>query len=126
MFASDHEHQVHPDQALADFARDADLVYMDAQYQRQEYDGRVGLCDEPPMPRAGWGHSTYTDAITTAVAAGAARIHLGHHDPKRDDADLDRLWPELEAELRRLLQEYRRPAGSARLLLVYEGYELEI
>ena len=83
VFASDHEHQSAPDKRLAEFSQGADLLYLDAQYRQEEYDGAEGLCGEPPLSRRGWGHSTYHDALRTAVEAQALRIHLGHHDPKR-------------------------------------------
>lgn len=126
VFASDHEHQQAPDAALVEFAADADLLYMDAQYTRDEYQGRAGLSDEPPAPRTGWGHSTYRDAIATAVAAGAARIHLGHHDPKRRPETLDALLPTLEADMKASLAEANRPLGATRLMLVHEGHSVEV
>jgi ribonuclease BN (tRNA processing enzyme) len=41
--------------------------------------------------RIGWGHSTITQAIGFATAAGAKRLVTFHHDPGHDDATLDRL-----------------------------------
>ena len=69
----------------AEFAQDADLLYLDAQYLADEYEGRIGIGDEPPCRRVGWGHSTVEAAVATAAAANARRLHLGHHEPKRSD-----------------------------------------
>jgi phosphoribosyl 1,2-cyclic phosphodiesterase len=39
--------------------------------------------------RAGWGHSTPTEAIDLAAAAGCRQLVLFHHEPEHDDQDLD-------------------------------------
>jgi phosphoribosyl 1,2-cyclic phosphodiesterase len=41
--------------------------------------------------RAGWGHSTPTEAIDLAAEAGCRRLVLFHHDPENDDEAVDRL-----------------------------------
>jgi phosphoribosyl 1,2-cyclic phosphodiesterase len=58
----------------------ADLVIHDAQYTVDEYPQRMN-----------WGHTPAEWAVDYAVAAGAKRLALFHHDPQRDDAALDRL-----------------------------------
>jgi phosphoribosyl 1,2-cyclic phosphodiesterase len=63
----------------ADICRDADLLFHDAQYTSQEY-----------QYTRGWGHSTYEDATRLAIDAGVKRFGLFHHDPDRDDDDLER------------------------------------
>jgi ribonuclease BN (tRNA processing enzyme) len=74
VFASDHEQHESPDRSLADFAQEADVLYMDAQYLDDEYQGRAGIRGERPTPRRGWGHSTVEGCIVTAAAAGVRRI----------------------------------------------------
>ena len=65
----------HPgDQRHIEFLRGADLIIHDAQYTLAEYRGKVG-----------WGHSPMEYAIDVALAAGAARLALFHHDPGHDD-----------------------------------------
>ena len=59
-------------------ARDADLLFHDGQYTREEYQRRVG-----------WGHSTPEDAVTFAIRAGARRLVLFHHDPMHTDDQLE-------------------------------------
>ena len=92
--ASDHEphsrHQpsagaaaarVHPeDQRHVEFLAGADLVIHDAQYTLAEYPEKLT-----------WGHSPAELVVDFAVAAGAQRLALFHHDPMRSDADVDRM-----------------------------------
>jgi len=90
--ATDHEQPETPDTTLAEFALGAELLYMDAQYLRREYEGQAGIGDEAPQCRIGWGHTPLEDCLSTARAAGVKRLHLGHHEPRRTDAmlrDLD-------------------------------------
>jgi len=65
----------HPgDQRHIEFLRNADLVIHDAQYSEEEYKTKLG-----------WGHSTIEYATDVAIAAGAQRLALFHHDPTHDD-----------------------------------------
>ena len=126
VFASDHEHEEAPDRALAEFAREADLLYMDAQYLADEYEGRLGIGSEPPLPRIGWGHSTVEAAVETGIAAGAVRLHLGHHEPKRSDdalAALEQYAKDRTAKA--LIKDGRRPEQCS-VRVVHEGSTVEI
>lgn len=126
VFASDHEHPQSPDEGLAAFARDADLLYVDAQFRSDEYQGQTSIGDERPMSRVGWGHSTVEDVIATAVAAGVKRLHLGHHDPKRTDVQL----AELELYARQLthdaLRRHAMSPDSLEICLAREGLEVQL
>ena len=64
--------------ALHSFAQNADLLICDAQYTEQEY-----------LRYTGWGHSTNLDAAALALASGAKRLLLTHHDPRRSDDEID-------------------------------------
>jgi len=66
------------DQRHIDFLAGADLVIHDAQYL---------LSDFPA--KAGWGHSPAERAVDYCMAAGVKRLALFHHDPLRDDDQLD-------------------------------------
>ncbi len=111
VFATDHEEPEGRDEALASFARGADVLYTEGQYTQSEYEGKEALPGEGPMPRRGWGHSSIEACVRTAIAAGVKTLHLGHRDPARSDADLARL----EEHAQRL-------AGSAcRVLIPHEG-----
>ena len=85
VYATDVEHGEGMDQRLAEFARGADVLIYDAMYTEDEYRGVKG------PPKLGWGHSTWQAAIKAADAAGAKTLVLFHHDPKRDDAGVDRM-----------------------------------
>ena len=91
VYACDHEPHSRPladgagdidgnDRRHADFLASADLVIHDAQYTAAEYEGKKG-----------WGHSTAEYAAEIARCAGAHRLALTHHDPRRDDAAIDRI-----------------------------------
>ena len=66
------------DQRHIDFLAGADLVIHDAQYL---------LSDFPA--KAGWGHSPAERAVDYCMAAGVKRLALFHHDPLRDDDQMD-------------------------------------
>jgi diguanylate cyclase (GGDEF)-like protein len=90
------------------FVRGADLVIHDAQYTHEEYLNRIG-----------WGHSTIEYATDVALAAGARRLALFHHDPGHDDATMDRL--EREAQER-----VRAAGGTLDVFAAREGVELQV
>jgi phosphoribosyl 1,2-cyclic phosphodiesterase len=69
--------------ALAAFARGADILLCDAQYDAKEYAQRVG-----------WGHSSNLHAAALARSAEVERLILTHHDPLHDDAFIDGLVDE--------------------------------
>jgi CheY-like chemotaxis protein len=68
------------DRRHVEFLAGADLVIHDAQYSLDEYPQKTG-----------WGHSPAEWAVDYALAAGAKRLALTHHDPLRDDQAVDRL-----------------------------------
>ncbi|HJT46486.1 MAG TPA: MBL fold metallo-hydrolase [Chthoniobacterales bacterium] len=66
--------------ALIEFVRGADLLILDTQYTSDEYGRRVG-----------WGHGCLPDSVELAIASGARRLILFHHDPSHDDRQIDRM-----------------------------------
>jgi phosphoribosyl 1,2-cyclic phosphodiesterase/CheY-like chemotaxis protein len=121
VYATDHEPHASPAQDAAGaapihpedrrhiaFLSGADLVIHDAQYTLAEYPARRG-----------WGHTPVETAVDYAIAAGARRLALFHHDPERDDAAVDALV---------LLARNRAAAAGATLevLAAAEGLELEL
>jgi ribonuclease BN (tRNA processing enzyme) len=106
--ATDHEHLEVPDRALVQFAEAADLLYLDGQYLQCEYDGDQAVGDSPAQRRNRWGHSWIEASLSTAIAAGATRIHLGHHDPHRSDSDLLKL----EQFARQYVQDLNLPRSN--------------
>ncbi len=81
------DHELHPPGTsrttpaeLARFAAGASLVIHDAQY----------LASDMPAKR-GWGHSVVDEVLALARDAEARAVVLHHHDPDRDDDDLDEI-----------------------------------
>jgi phosphoribosyl 1,2-cyclic phosphodiesterase len=58
-------------------AKDADILFHDAQYTSDLYKKRMG-----------WGHSSIDDAVAFGKLAKAKKIVLVHHDPSSTDAQL--------------------------------------
>lgn len=83
VYATDVEHGCEKDQQLVEFARDADVLIIDAMYTEDEYRGRKGAA------KIGWGHSTWESAVETANASKVKKLVLFHHDTSRDDAAMD-------------------------------------
>lgn len=122
VIASDHEHVGTLDQALVDFARDADLLYLDGQYTDEEYDGRCGIAGSSAQSRHGWGHSTVNACLRTGVAAKVRRLHIGHHDPCRPDEQIQELESHAQATLA-AQTDLKRPAE---VRFAREGETIEI
>jgi phosphoribosyl 1,2-cyclic phosphodiesterase len=61
-----------------EFVRDADLLILDAQYDRAEYKKHVG-----------WGHGCVDDSVALALKAKVHQLCLFHHDPDHDDRKID-------------------------------------
>lgn len=94
VYATDHEpHSRHHPDTTGDAARvhredarhieflaGADLVIHDSTYTLQEYPARLS-----------WGHTPAEWAVDFALAAGARRLALFHHEPSRTDRALDQL-----------------------------------
>ncbi|MEK6711586.1 MAG: MBL fold metallo-hydrolase [Nitrospinota bacterium] len=93
------------EQRHVDFLAGADLLIHDAQYTLEEYRGKIG-----------WGHSPVEQAVDYALAGGVKRLALFHHDPWRDDAQVDAL-----AEMAR-----GRVRASGRALEVFGAAEGEV
>ena len=62
----------------AAFSRGAELLVHDAEYTPEQY-----------RFTKSWGHSTYLDALSLAVAADVKQLGLFHHNQDRKDRDQD-------------------------------------
>ena len=62
------------DANVKELAKNADFFIVDSQYTPEE------LPDH-----AGWGHSSWKQAIETGISVGAKQIALYHHDPYHED-----------------------------------------
>jgi ribonuclease BN (tRNA processing enzyme) len=90
VYATDHEFG-NPayDEPLADFARGAAAVVLDAHFTP----------DELPQHR-GWGHSDWRQCAEFAAANDVARLFLFHHKPGRLDLALE----EIRGEARKVFK----------------------
>jgi len=70
---------------VLDLARDADMLLHDAQHTAEEWPAR-----------AHYGHSSAEYAVSLGIAAGVTEVVLFHHDPGRDDTELERLLTRFE------------------------------
>lgn len=79
--------------SIMDFIQGVDVLVTDAQYTDEEY-----------LSKVGWGHSTYARGLEMAVEAGVKRVFFTHHEPTRNDDELDAL-------LFALRRDHARPGG---------------
>ncbi len=93
-----------PAAAVVELCRDVDVLIHDAQYTPEEF-----------VQKATWGHSTPAFALEVALAAGARRLVLFHHDPLHDDAQVEAMAAELRAAV---------PDGGPEIVVAREGLVL--
>ena len=87
-YVTDTEHVPgRPDQNVLGLIAGADLVLYDSTYTDEEWQNRIG-----------WGHSTWTEGVRLARAAGVKRLVLFHHDPDHDDKAMTALEKAAQAE----------------------------
>jgi phosphoribosyl 1,2-cyclic phosphodiesterase len=65
---------------MIDFLKGTDLLIMDTQYDREEYEAHVG-----------WGHGCLDDVVALAMEADVRQLSLFHHDPNHDDAKIEEM-----------------------------------
>ncbi len=85
VYATDVEHGGAGDERLTELARGAQLLIYDSMYLPEEYSGEKG------QSRRGWGHSTYAAACALAKRSGVKRLALFHHDPQREDHQVEEI-----------------------------------
>ncbi len=79
VIATDREHgNERLDSELVSLAQGADFLIYDAQYTPAEY-----------PDHAGWGHSTWIEGTRAAEDAGVKQLVLTHHNPPREDFEID-------------------------------------
>ena len=93
---------------LARFAANASLVIHDAQYLPSD------------MPdKHGWGHSVVDQVLALGKQAEARVLALHHHEPERDDDELDRIAAAAEAWT-------RTEAPAMQAIVAREGLSLDL
>ena len=63
---------------LVQFLKGVDVLIHDAMYTPEEL-----------KAKAGWGHSSYAEAVALAAEAGVQRLVLFHHEPEHSDGVID-------------------------------------
>jgi phosphoribosyl 1,2-cyclic phosphodiesterase len=89
-----------------DIARDADLLFHDAQYLDGEYPHHIG-----------WGHSCIGDVVEFARKSQVDNLVLFHHDPYHTDDDLEGLLEDARAAM---------PGTEDSVRLAHEGMTFAI
>jgi phosphoribosyl 1,2-cyclic phosphodiesterase/CheY-like chemotaxis protein len=87
----DGDHYRKLDDQVNQFVAGSDLYIREAQYTDDEY-----------LDKKGWGHSTMSDAVKSAVLARTRQLALYHHDPTHDDEDLDRMVTGCQKQVREM------------------------
>ncbi len=82
------------EQKTIEFLRGTDVLILDSQFDRQEYETHIG-----------WGHGCVDSAVSLAIKAGVKKLFLFHHDPDHDDAKVD----SMVATARQLVAERKSP-----------------
>ena len=95
-----------PMDELAHFADEVDVLVHDAQY----------LASDMPA-KHGWGHSTIDDVLRLAKKAHTKRVVLFHHEPERDDDELDAIAESTTAWLHEHAPGTRGTVASEGLLI---------
>ena len=93
---------------MDDFLRGVDVLIVDCSYTTAEY----------PAKR-GWGHGTFAGAIELARRVGAKQLVCTHHEPTRSDDELERVFDEVQ-------QQYPSQPGDPKIMLSYEGLEIDL
>ncbi len=91
--ATDTEPYAGPDPVLQELVEGADLLYVDAQYDREQY---VGTYDG--VPRLGWGHGYAEWCGQYAREAGIRLAVTGHHDPAATNARVHEVGRKMQQE----------------------------
>jgi ribonuclease BN (tRNA processing enzyme) len=115
--ATDTEHRAVEDPFLVELAKDADILYYDAQYTPEEYSGKEG----PSKVR--WGHSTYEWGVKTALAANVDTVVLGHYEPARDDFGVEKLMERTLEFKNECLWLPENKGKSLNVMMAYQGLE---
>jgi phosphoribosyl 1,2-cyclic phosphodiesterase len=78
-----------PDRSVLSLIQDADAVIYDSMYTDDEY----------ARMYAGWGHSTWQEAVRLCKPAGVKKLIAFHHDPEHDDDKLDAIGRDIAAAM---------------------------
>jgi phosphoribosyl 1,2-cyclic phosphodiesterase len=123
--ATDTEQKDIPDPRLVRLAKNADVMYYDAQYDPEGYRGDPGSVTGA-LPKIEWGHSTYEWGIKNALAANVKTLVLGHHDPLRDDAGIELLVQRAEVLRDEELKKAEHAGKKLEIVAAFQGLEMSL
>lgn len=96
------------EERISEFAKNADVLVIDAQYTKAEY-----------QTKKGWGHSSIPSAINFGIKSCAKKIILFHLDPSRKDEDM--------MLIEHYIENYFRMKGvKQKVYVAREGMEIEV
>lgn len=90
------------------FAKDADILFHDSEFRRDEY-----------AYTKGWGHSVYLDTLNLALEANVKMLGLFHHNQDRVDREVDAI----ELECRSIIKER---GSKLKCVAIPCGYEIKL
>jgi len=93
---------------ICDFISKVDVLIADSAYTKEEYQAKKG-----------WGHGTFDSCIDMAKQAGVGSLYFTHHEPTRNDDDLDSIY-------NKILIEDKNNSQGPKYFLAQEGLEIEI
>ncbi len=93
-----------------EFFKNADALVFDAHF---------ALLDS--FEKSDWGHSSSFIGVDIALKANAKHLILYHHDPYSDDTQLQNLVRSTQEYL-----DHVSPDGNCRVLIAYEGLEIDL
>lgn len=93
---------------MVKFLKGVDVLIHDAMYTPKEL-----------RAHAGWGHSSYEEAVALAAEAQVKRLVLFHHEPEHGDQDMDEL-------LVAARKEAKTRGGPSEVLAAQEGLQLTL
>jgi phosphoribosyl 1,2-cyclic phosphodiesterase len=96
------------DRDMIEFIRDADVLILDSQYDREEY-----------KTHTGWGHGCVDDSVALALKAGVKKLVLFHHDPDHNDKKID----SFVTYARKLV---KKAGGKMKVEAAYEGLRIPL
>ncbi len=107
-FAEYEQFMSQKNQAIIDFIQGVDLLVADTSYTLEDYPAKKG-----------WGHGTFDANIAMARAANVKQVCFTHHEPTRNDTQLERVFQEA------MNRNPTRP-NDPKIQLAYEGLEIEL
>ncbi|MBF0409451.1 MAG: MBL fold metallo-hydrolase [Candidatus Riflebacteria bacterium] len=125
VFATDTEHKDIIDPRLTNLCKGCQILYYDSQYTPDDYVGTPGGITGS-TPKIDWGHSTYEWGVKTVLRANVPTLVLGHHEPVRNDFQLEELLGQAKDYLAKQLAKPEFSSKKVEILLARQGLEQKL